>query len=448
MYQNDSTQGGHVNSTKPESYKQQILSSLFSYPGLSRADLADLLQVDRATVTRLCKELLEELEIQPGDRQVGDDDQSVQQDDQSVHQFNQALGNLGFSTSADLADTDLTDLTDVDLTDAAEPVLEYAPQPGTRTTETSARVALGRRREPLKLHEGKRCFVVLEVQFNLIRSGLVSPYGDVFWDNASDYPGAPEDSTELMTRIISITKQAVMKAQILDRIPGGIGIGLSGLVDPKTGSLVHSKHLGVTQDPLPISQLLYEEFGIPCAIDNDAKCCCYDVMTFGTFQDKKHFLYVLGDLEPDAKDQGRYTRVGVGTALVLNGQVVYGNNGYAGEFRSIYAQPSVFGQLGWEDNLEPFLIRSDNNLRQRFLKELSKQVVFLMHYLDLEAVYFGGGIESLKADLEPRLATDLEHLWLYRDRVNKSVHLHFAPDQSKPVLRGAGALIARSRYGA
>jgi predicted NBD/HSP70 family sugar kinase len=404
---------------KPEAYKQQILYLLFNQPGLSRADLAELLKVDRATVTRICKELIDELEIQPGEGSISIEES---QDEQS--------------NSPDTFSSTLNEET-------AEPTLDYVTK-----SESTATVMLGRRREPLKLHEGKRCFVVLEVQFNLIRSGLISPYGDVFWDNSVDYPAGPKDSSELLSRVLSITKQAIIKAQILNYIPGGIGIGISGLVDPQNGRLVYSDHLGVTESYLELKNVLFHEFGLPCAIDNDAKCCCYDVMTFGSFQDKQHFLYVLGDLELDPIDSSRYKRVGIGTALVLNSQVMYGNNGFTGEFRSIFAKPSVLGQLGWEHKLEPHQARSDSSIRQRFLQELSVQVAFLVHYLDLEAVYFGGGIESLKDELEPMLLKDIDHTWLYRNRVSKSVHLHFALNQSKPVLRGAGALIARSRYGA
>ena len=406
-----------MSSKKPDAYKQQILHLLFSQPGLSRADLADLLQVDRATVTRLCKELLDELEIQPGEGVDPENDPPSEGDGSKE---------ILFSSQKE---------------EAAEPVLDYGPK-----TELSAKVVLGRRREPLKLHQGVRCFVVLEVQYNVIRSGLISPYGDIFWDSSCKYPTVPKDGSELLDRLSSNIKQAIMKAQILDKIPSGLGIGLSGLVDSQNGILVYSKHLGVTGQPLELTKALFEEFGLPCAIENDAKCCCYEVMTFGSFQDKRHFLYVLGDLESDSEDANRYLRVGLGTAVVMNGQVLYGNNGFTGEFRSIFAQPSIQGQFGWEGDLDTKDIRSDTALRSRYLQELSMQIAYLVHYLDLEAVYLGGGIEAHKAELEPLIEKDLDHTWLYRNRVSKSIHLHFAPDQSKPVLRGAGALIARSRY--
>ncbi len=75
---------------------------------------------------------------------------------------------------------------------------------------------------------------------------------------------------------------------------------------------------GVQTCALPISQLLSEKFGIPVAITNDANAAAIGEMTYGVARGLKDFIMItLG--------------TGVGSGIVINGQLVYGHDGFAGE---------------------------------------------------------------------------------------------------------------------
>lgn len=70
--------------------------------------------------------------------------------------------------------------------------------------------------------------------------------------------------------------------------------------------------------PLPLAQLVSEKFGIPVAITNDANAAAIGEMTYGAARGLKNFIMItLG--------------TGVGSGIVINGQVVYGHDGFAGE---------------------------------------------------------------------------------------------------------------------
>ncbi|MDE6497920.1 MAG: ROK family protein [Muribaculaceae bacterium] len=70
--------------------------------------------------------------------------------------------------------------------------------------------------------------------------------------------------------------------------------------------------------PIPLAQLVYDKFGIPVAITNDANAAAIGEMTYGAARGMKDFIMItLG--------------TGVGSGIVINGQVVYGHDGYAGE---------------------------------------------------------------------------------------------------------------------
>jgi glucokinase len=69
---------------------------------------------------------------------------------------------------------------------------------------------------------------------------------------------------------------------------------------------------------IPFASKLSEKFGIPAALTNDANAAAVGEMTYGAARGMKNFIMItLG--------------TGVGSGIVINGQVVYGHDGFAGE---------------------------------------------------------------------------------------------------------------------
>ena len=70
--------------------------------------------------------------------------------------------------------------------------------------------------------------------------------------------------------------------------------------------------------PIPLADLISKKFGIPCLITNDANAAAIGEMTYGAARGLKDFIMItLG--------------TGVGSGIVVNGQMVYGHDGFAGE---------------------------------------------------------------------------------------------------------------------
>lgn len=70
--------------------------------------------------------------------------------------------------------------------------------------------------------------------------------------------------------------------------------------------------------PIPLAKLVSEKFGIPVAITNDANAAAIGEMTYGAARGMKDFIMItLG--------------TGVGSGIVIDGKVVYGHDGLAGE---------------------------------------------------------------------------------------------------------------------
>lgn len=96
----------------------------------------------------------------------------------------------------------------------------------------------------------------------------------------------------------------------------GIGIGAPN-ANYYTGRIEDGVNLP-WPTPIPLAQLVSEKFGIPVAITNDANAAAIGEMTYGAARGFKDFIMItLG--------------TGVGSGIVINGQLVYGHDGFAGE---------------------------------------------------------------------------------------------------------------------
>ena len=90
---------------------------------------------------------------------------------------------------------------------------------------------------------------------------------------------------------------------------------------------------------VPFAKLVSDRFGLPCRITNDANAAAMGEMTYGAAKGMKNFIMItLG--------------TGVGSGIVINGNVVYGHDGFAGELghttavRGENARPCNCGKKG------------------------------------------------------------------------------------------------------
>ena len=96
----------------------------------------------------------------------------------------------------------------------------------------------------------------------------------------------------------------------------GIGIGAPN-ANYFTGMISDGVNLP-WPTPIPLADLISEKFGLPVAITNDANAASIGEMTYGAARGMKDFIMItLG--------------TGVGSGIVVNGQMVYGHDGFAGE---------------------------------------------------------------------------------------------------------------------
>ena len=132
--------------------------------------------------------------------------------------------------------------------------------------------------------------------------------------NIEDY--IEELYTEVM-RLITVN-------DAVDKI-NGIGVGAPN-ANYYTGNIEHAANL-IWEGTIPLAAMLEEKFNIPVAITNDANAAAIGEMTYGAARGLKDFIMItLG--------------TGVGSGIVVNGQLVYGHDGFAGELGHLIVKRS------------------------------------------------------------------------------------------------------------
>lgn len=110
---------------------------------------------------------------------------------------------------------------------------------------------------------------------------------------------------------------------VIDSVGGIEKIKAMGIGAPNanfyTGAIEFAPNLKWAHDGVvPLAKLFSDALGIPVAITNDANAAALGEMTYGVARGMKNFIDItLG--------------TGVGSGIVVNGQLVYGSDGFAGE---------------------------------------------------------------------------------------------------------------------
>lgn len=144
----------------------------------------------------------------------------------------------------------------------------------------------------------------------------------------------------------------------------GIGVAVPGLVRAADGCVRWAPHLGWRDEPL--GGLLEEATGFPVLAANDANLGARAENLFGAAIDATHMLYMNGGPS------------GIGGGIIVNGELVNGAEGYAGEFghNRVAAPPdsdATEGELEQSVNQQRLL--SVLGLRSASLDELEAALV-------------------------------------------------------------------------
>lgn len=166
--------------------------------------------------------------------------------------------------------------------------------------------------------ETKSHVVGIDVGGQTTKIGVVDARGDVLAQKVirSDIYGI--DSRAYIAALAEAVKAVIAESGKEGDIRG-IGVGAPN-GNYYQGVIAYAPNLAwAANESVPFAELLSEAMGgIPVTLTNDANAAAVGEMTYGAARGMKDFIMItLG--------------TGVGSGIVINGQVVYGHDGFAGE---------------------------------------------------------------------------------------------------------------------
>lgn len=144
--------------------------------------------------------------------------------------------------------------------------------------------------------------------------GIVDARGNVL--NSSSIPTQKYTDINDYCETLCAEMMKLVEAQGGIDLIRGVGVGAPN-ANYYTGNIENAANLP-WKGIVPFADMISERMGVPCRITNDANAAAMGEMTYGVAKGMKNFIMItLG--------------TGVGSGIVIDGKVVYGHDGFAGE---------------------------------------------------------------------------------------------------------------------
>jgi len=256
------------------------------------------------------------------------------------------------------------------------------------------------------------------VKYSLINEeGIISEHGNFLTKS--------KNADELLQKIIKVANEYKEKFNIQ-----GVGISCPGVIHPEEGKALWANlNMPDGWHKVEIKKILEREILLPIAVDNDVNCAAIGEKWLGAGQEYDNFICIA-------------IGTGIGSGIIINGQLYYGAGFQAGEIGYIHANKGT--TIYWEkhastlslvqrvkDSLKStqeyshdtlnaidgkWIFEQKNNIYIKFIIEdwadhLASGIADVVSILNPQAVVLGGGIsaqgEYLLELIEPRIKSYL-----------------------------------------
>ena len=279
------------------------------------------------------------------------------------------------------------------------------------------------------------------------------------------------DQQDILDRLLYLLKESVGQVELRGRPLFGIGLGVPGLVDVSSGTLLFAPNLQWSN--LPLRQLIANEFDVPVYVGNEANMAALGESYFGAGQHCSYMLYVSSG-------------IGLGGGIVIDGQLVEGATGFAGEaghmtvqhdgllcncgnrgcWETLAGQRALFrrvqgpieaGKVSWigqitggdPEKLSIALIveaaKKNDAVACQALKEtgewLGLGIASLMNIMNPQLVVFGGPLSLAHEFLLPQIKETVS--WRTWDWVHQQAEIVIAAHGEDAAVIGAVAMVYR-----
>ncbi|HJO95029.1 MAG TPA: ROK family transcriptional regulator [Victivallales bacterium] len=173
----------------------------------------------------------------------------------------------------------------------------------------------GRKPSMLSLKPNAFYFIGLELTSE-IKGVVANLKGDIIAKSSavSDFDGGPEAIFKQINNIITIFQNL---PEIVNSRIAGVGIGIPGTNFRTSSEIENSIFKG--WESLELEKMIKKDLPFPVIFDNISKTKTLGELWFGNAKKYKNFIYIFAEN-------------GIGSGIVINGDLLYGNNNDTGEF--------------------------------------------------------------------------------------------------------------------
>lgn len=221
----------------------------------------------------------------------------------------------------------------------------------------------------------------------------------------------------------------------------GIGIGVPSVVDVRKGIVYQVANIPSWEE-VPLKDILENALDLPVWINNDVNCFILGQYQYGLARTYSSAL-------------GLCTGTGLGSGLILNGELYMGSNCGAGEIGMLsyldqtleyYCSAPFFTDRHQITPLELYELATTGNTRAltlwaEFGRHLAQAIKIILYAYDPEIIIMGGSISKAFAFFEPSMRAHLSD-FSYSETLRRLLIVP-SDDENSGVL-GAAALVSSS----
>jgi glucokinase len=160
----------------------------------------------------------------------------------------------------------------------------------------------------------------IDIGGTFTKFGLVDKKGKIYYEDqisSTEHPAIEQFIEALHKYVMETVAKKEKKLNL-----AGIGVGAPNS-NYYTGTIEDAANL-IWKGKIAFVKLMEKQFGLPVVVTNDANAAALGEMLFGKARGLDNFLMItLG--------------TGLGSGLVVNGNIVYGSDGFAGELGHVRA---------------------------------------------------------------------------------------------------------------
>jgi N-acetylglucosamine repressor len=252
----------------------------------------------------------------------------------------------GYASRTHLAE--LTGLSTTTISNLVSELLEQGIVTEEGVIKSGPRQGAGRPRTSLRLVPEARHAVGIHIGVGQIRVAV----GDLRAHPLNCLPmghSLDRSPAEVLCEAAALVEEAISQSGVDRDKVVGVGVGASGLVNPRSGVNVMAPNLGWRD--VPIRDLLGQELALPVCVDNNARAMALGEALFGVGKDIHALAFV-------------YARIGVGAGFVVGDRLYRGSAAGAGEIGHTTmipdgGEPCRCGNSGCLETLvsEPAIVR-------------------------------------------------------------------------------------------